>query len=73
MVKVLLRCIEQLNDYHFKNVITIGFQSKRFLKYVDNLNQKYDINIDVFVEEKPLGECGALWIIKNKLCKDFVF
>ena len=70
----LERCIEQLNDNHFKNVIiTIGYQSKRFLKYVDNLNLKYDINIDVFVEEKPLGECGALWIIKNKLCKDFVF
>ena len=70
----LERCIEQLNDYHFKNVIiTIGYQSKRFLKYVDNLNLKYGINIDVFVEEKPLGECGALWIFKNKLCKDFVF
>ena len=51
----------------------MDIRAKRFLKYVDNLNLKYDINIDVFVEENPLGECGAFGLLKKQLCKDFVF
>tara|TARA_Y100001978_G_scaffold191345_1_gene195362 strand:+ start:156 stop:1400 length:1245 start_codon:yes stop_codon:yes gene_type:complete len=70
----LERCIEQLDCYKFESVIiTIGFKSDNFLKYIVQLNQKYKIEINVFVEEKPLGECGALWKIKQKLCDNFVF
>ena len=70
----LERCIEQLDFYQFKNVvITIGYKSNNFIENIVELNKKYKINIDVYVEEKPLGECGALWIIKNDLCDDFVF
>ena len=70
----LERCIQQLEDFDFKNlIITIGYKSKEFLKFIDELNQKYKVDIDIFVEENPLGECGALWVIKDKLCNDFVF
>ena len=70
----LERCVEQLDFYQFKNVvITIGYKSNNFIENIVELNKKYKINIDVYVEEKPLGECGALWIIKNDLCDDFVF
>ena len=70
----LERCIEQLEDYKFKKVIlTIGYLSKKFLEFVDVLNKKYQIDIEVFLEKKPMGECGALWIIKDKLSNDFIF
>ena len=70
----LERCIEQLDFYQYKNVIiTIGYKSNKFTEYIVELNKKYKVNIDLYVEEKPLGECGALWIIKDNLCDDFVF
>ena len=70
----LERCIEQLDYYQYNNlIITIGYKSNKFLDYIYLLNQQYKIDIDVYVEEKPLGECGALWFIKENLCNNFVF
>ncbi len=70
----LERCIEQLDTYKFRNVIlTVGFKSNKFFESVNELNEKYQINIEVFVEKQPMGECGALWMIKEKLCNDFIF
>ena len=37
------------------------------------LKGKYKTNIDVFIENKPLGECGALWLLIDKLSQQFVF
>ena len=52
----LERSIKQLEDYNFKNVIiTIGYKSKKFLKFIDELNQKYKVDIDIYIEENPLG------------------
>ena len=70
----LERCIEQLETYQFKRVIlTIGYKSKIFLEFVGYLNKKYRINIEVFLEKEPMGECGALWIMKDQLSDDFIF
>ena len=70
----LERCIEQLETYQFKRVVlTIGYKSKIFLEFVEYLNKKYMINIEVFLEKEPMGECGALWIMKDKLSDDFIF
>ena len=70
----LERCIEQLDYYQYKNlIITIGYKSNKFLDYISALNRQYKIDIDVYIEEKPLGECGALWFIKENLCNNFVF
>ena len=61
----LERC-EQLETYQFKRVIlTIGYLSNKFLESVEVLNKKYQIEIEVFLEKEPMGECGALWIIKR--------
>ena len=70
----LERCIEELETYQFKRVILkIGYKSKIFLEFVVYLNKKYSINIEVFLEKEPMGECGALWIMKDKLSDDFIF
>ena len=70
----LERCIKELEYFQFKNaIITIGYKNTKFKKFIDKLNQKYKVDIDIYVEENPLGECGALWEIKDKLCNDFVF
>tara|TARA_B100000886_G_scaffold339088_1_gene303530 strand:+ start:1325 stop:2572 length:1248 start_codon:yes stop_codon:yes gene_type:complete len=70
----LERCIEQLETYQFKRVIlTIGYKSQIFLEFVEYLNKKYRIKIEVFLEKNPMGECGALWIIKDKLSENFIF
>ena len=70
----LERCIKELDTYQFKNVIlTIGYKSNKFFELIEQLNKKYRIKIEVFLEKKPMGECGALWEIKDKLCDDFIF
>ena len=51
----------------------MDIKAKIFRNLLIELNKKYKINIDIYIEEKPLGECGALWIIKDNLCNDFVF
>ena len=70
----LERCIEELIKYSFKNIlITIGFKSIYFRKFVMQIKKKYKINIFIYEEPKPLGECGALWNLKEKLNNDFIF
>ena len=68
------RCIEELVNYGFNNLLlTIGYKSNIFVEFINRLKEKYKTNIDVFIENKPLGECGALWLIKDKLSQQFVF
>ena len=68
------RCIEELVNYGFNNLLlTIGHKSNIFVEFINRLKEKYETNIDVFIENKPLGECGALWLIKDKLSQQFVF
>lgn len=70
----LERCVEQLSNYSFKNIlITTGFKGDLFEKSIDELKNKYLVNIDIFMERTPLGECGALWDVKEKLSDSFIF
>ena len=70
----LERCIEELLEHSIKNiVITIGYKSNFFEERIKLINDKYNIKVDIFFEEKPLGECGALWELKDKLLDDFIF
>tara|TARA_Y100001978_G_scaffold50568_1_gene45281 strand:+ start:992 stop:2236 length:1245 start_codon:yes stop_codon:yes gene_type:complete len=70
----LERCLEQLSKNSINNIlITIGYKSVLFQKFKNNLEKRYNSNIDLFEEKKPLGECGALWLLKDKLSTDFVF
>ena len=68
------RCIEEINNNSISSIlITLGYKNEYFLKFIKKLEKKYSINIDIFVEKTPLGECGALWKIKENLNKDFFF
>ena len=70
----LERSIEQLFNYSIDEVlITIGYKSNKFINLINNLKKKYKITIDIFEEEFPLGGCGALWHVKNKLDENFIF
>ena len=70
----LERCIEQLAKNSFENIlITLGFKSSSFERYIYEFKKKYMINIDIFLESNPLGECGALWHVKEKLSDNFIF
>ncbi len=68
------RCIEELFNHSFTNIlITLNYKSDCFKKFIEQLEQKFNINIDIYVEEIPLGECGALWFFKEELAEDFIF
>lgn len=70
----LERCLEQLSNNNFKNIlITIGYKSSLFEKFINEFKNKYKISIELFLESYPLGECGALWLVKEKLLEDFIF
>lgn len=70
----LERCIEQLCTYNLDKIyITIGYERSLFEDYIDKLNTKYNIKIELFAEEKPMGECGALWHLKKILSENFIF
>ena len=70
----LERCIEQLSLFEFKKIfITIGYQKSLFAEYINKFKNKYKINIQIFEEQIPMGECGALWDLKNKLSEKFIF
>ena len=70
----LERCLEQLSNNNFKNIlITIGYKSSLFEKFITDFKNKYKISIELFLESSPLGECGALWLVKDKLLEDFIF
>jgi len=68
------RCIEEIKNNSISSVlITLGYKNESFLKFIKELEKKFSINIDIFVEKNPLGECGALWLIKENLNNDFFF
>ena len=63
----------ELDSYYKKNPEKIVLPRSLDLEFVEVLNKKYRIEIEVFLEKKPMGECGALWIIKDKLSNDFIW
>tara|TARA_Y100000739_G_C20612806_1_gene469735 strand:- start:1024 stop:2265 length:1242 start_codon:yes stop_codon:yes gene_type:complete len=68
------RCIEEISNFSICNIlITLGYKSDFFVSSINNLKKKYKIDIDIFVENHPLGECGALWFLKDQLSEDFIF
>lgn len=70
----LERCINELQNHSINNVlISLGYKKESFVKFLDELSDKYRINIDTFIEEKPLGECGFLWKVKESLSDEFLF
>tara|TARA_Y100000589_G_C27183265_1_gene641661 strand:+ start:621 stop:1865 length:1245 start_codon:yes stop_codon:yes gene_type:complete len=70
----LYRCCEELVKNKIKNIIfNLGFKNDIFLNYAEELKETLSFNLKVYVENQPLGECGALWEIEDLLFENFVF
>ena len=69
-VPVLEREIISLRDQGFTDIIlTIGYMSKKIQEYFGD-GEKLGVHIEYFVEDKPLGNAGALF--KLNLTEDFL-
>ena len=68
------RCCNELKKFGICNyIVTISVKNQSYKTIIKEISENLEINIDIFVEEHPLGECGALWKIKDKLNKSFLF
>ncbi len=68
------RILEELNQFGLENIlITTSYRSEYFVDHVSKLRRHFKQNIEIFIEENPLGECGSLWILREKLADTFVF
>lgn len=69
-IPVLEREIISLRDQGFTGIIlTIGYMAEKIQQYFGN-GEKWGVNIEYFVEEKPLGNAGALFFLDLK--EDFL-
>lgn len=65
-IPVLEREIISLRDQGFTEIIlTIGYMAEKIQEYFGN-GEKWGVNIEYFVEEKPLGNAGALFFLDLK-------
>ena len=68
------RCCEELKIYGVNNIfVTLGYKSDKFIEEIKKIERDLNLNIEFFIEKQPLGECGALWEIKNFLAEEFFF
>ena len=69
-IPVLEREIISLRDQGFTDIIlTIGYMAEKIQQYFGN-GDKWGVKIEYFVEEKPLGNAGALFFLDLK--EDFL-
>lgn len=69
-IPVLEREIISLRDQGFKELIlTIGYMAEKIQDYFSD-GSKWGVNIEYFVEDKPLGNAGALFFLNLK--EDFL-
>lgn len=69
-IPVLEREIISLRDQGFTDIIlTIGYMAEKILEYFGD-GSKLGVNISYFVEDKPLGNAGALFFLDLK--EDFL-
>ncbi len=69
---VLEREIECLRDQGFTDlIITVSHLAEQIMDYFED-GSAFGVNIKYFVEESPLGNAGALFILKDKLQDDFL-
>lgn len=69
---VLEHEIECLRNQGFTDIIlTVSHMADKIINYFGD-GSKFGIHIDYFVEDKPLGNAGALFKLKDKLTEDFL-
>lgn len=52
-------------------IITVGYMHEKIIDYFGD-GKRWNVNIEYFIEDKPLGNAGAIFKIKNKLKSDFL-
>jgi len=72
-VSTLERALNELENYGFKKVIlTTCFRKELFKDFIKN--NRFNFNeLIIFEEAFPLGECGSLWEIRDKLSSKTLF
>lgn len=69
-IPVLEREICSLRDQGFVDIIlTVGYMAEKITNYFEN-GEKWGVDIKYFVEDKPLGNAGALFLLDLK--EDFL-
>lgn len=69
---VLQHEIECLRNQGFTDIlITVGYMANIIINYFKD-GSDFGVNIDYYVEEKPIGNAGALFKIKEKLTENFL-
>ena len=68
------RCCEQLARNGIKDLIcTINYKYEDFEEPINLIQEEFSLNITTYKESTPLGECGALWNLKDNLSENFIF
>ena len=71
-IPVLEHIIIQLKKYNITDIIiTVGYKAKKIIEYFKN-GKEMGVNIEYYIEEKPMGSAGALVQLKNKLTEEFM-
>jgi histidinol-phosphate phosphatase family protein len=72
---VLFRIAEQLSNCGIKSLFVLkGYKSEMFNKEINLIEKNLDVKVFHYLEESPLGECGAIWDIQDKIkSKDILF
>lgn len=69
---VLEREIECLREQGFTDlIITVSHFARQIISYFGD-GEKFDVSIEYFIEEQPLGNAGALFKLRKKLDSDFL-
>ena len=69
---VLEHEIECLREQGFTDIIlTVSYMAEKIIEYFGD-GERLGAHIDYFVEDKPLGNAGALFRLKDKLTEDFL-
>lgn len=69
---VLERQIEQLREQGYKDfILTVSHKKEKIMEYFGD-GKAFGVSIEYFVEEKPLGNAGALFYIQDQLTDDFL-
>ncbi len=72
-ISTLKRCLDELNQYGFQKIIlSTCFRKDLFQEFLSE-NRKFFKELIIFEENKPLGECGALWKIRDMLSPQTLF
>ncbi len=72
-ISTLKRCLDELSEFRLQKIILTTCFQKELFKDFFKKNKFNFKEIIIFEEKEPLGECGALWVIRKKLSKTTLF